>query len=412
MQIRNILSWDELDEFKSDEFDRENGFTNSYSDLRLFNNNENKVSLIFYRDRHAWCPYCQKIWLWLEFKKIPYKIKKINMFCYGEKEQWYLKKVPSGKLPAIELNGKVVAESDKIICFLEKEYGLLGNSITSHALHKVRIIERDIFIAWCEWLCRNSLMPFEKEVRKNNLIEKLYKFEYLLNESNTGFIDPVFLDTFETIPGTGDIIFIPYIERINASLIYYKGFNLREKFTGIDKWLTLLENKSTYTGTQGDFHTHSHDLPPQMGGCFKDKNKEQIYFSKLIDSGKGLGKYEINKDKINFSYYAQFALLRVIKHKKNIINVNPSQNYLFDEALRSALTFMISGEIHKPEIIPSTGLRYLRDRISVPRDMTILSARLLRQSLEAIAELGESNKIEAIPLKHRYDQNPTNFNSL
>ena len=40
------------------------------------------------------------------------------MYCYGQKEKWYLNKVSSGKLPAIELNGKIITESDNIINFL------------------------------------------------------------------------------------------------------------------------------------------------------------------------------------------------------------------------------------------------------------------------------------------------------
>lgn len=36
-----------------------------------------------YRDHAAWCPYCQKVWLQLEEKRIPYVIEKINMRCYG-----------------------------------------------------------------------------------------------------------------------------------------------------------------------------------------------------------------------------------------------------------------------------------------------------------------------------------------
>ena len=59
------------------------------------------------------------------------------------------------------------------------------------------------------------------------------------------------------------------MERMNASLTYYKGFNLRSNYRHIDNWLTLFEETSAYRGTQGDFHTHSHDLPPQMGGCYK-----------------------------------------------------------------------------------------------------------------------------------------------
>jgi len=37
------------------------------------------------------------------------------MRCYGEKERWYLKKVPSGMLPAIEIENHVITESDEIL---------------------------------------------------------------------------------------------------------------------------------------------------------------------------------------------------------------------------------------------------------------------------------------------------------
>ena len=74
----NILSWEDLSDLQSNDIDRVNGITNSYSNLRLFGHKESEAKLILYRDRHAWCPYCQKIWLWLELKQIPYKIEKIN----------------------------------------------------------------------------------------------------------------------------------------------------------------------------------------------------------------------------------------------------------------------------------------------------------------------------------------------
>ena len=121
--MANILSWEDLNKMKSQDYDRINGKTNSYASLRLFNNKKSEVELILYRDRHAWCPYCQKIWLWLEFKKVPYIIKKVNMNCYGKKEDWYLQKVPSGKLPAIEFKGEIIKESDHIIYFLEEKFG-------------------------------------------------------------------------------------------------------------------------------------------------------------------------------------------------------------------------------------------------------------------------------------------------
>ena len=45
------------------------------------------------RDSAAWCPYCQKVWLQLEEKQIPYVIEKINMRCYGDKPATYTAKV-------------------------------------------------------------------------------------------------------------------------------------------------------------------------------------------------------------------------------------------------------------------------------------------------------------------------------
>ena len=44
------------------------------------------------------------------------------------------------------------------------------------------------------------------------------------------------------------------------------------------------------------------------------------------------------------------------------------------------------------------------------RDMPIISARLLRQSLNKIESLSSDiNEIDKIPFRHRYDQDPRNF---
>ncbi|MBO8243432.1 glutathione S-transferase [Prochlorococcus marinus XMU1411] len=406
--MNGILTWDDLNKFEIEEFDRVNGINNSQANLRLFGHTKDDVIVTLYRDRHSWCPYCQKIWLWLEFKRIPYRVKKINMFCYGQKESWFLDKVRSGKLPAIEFKGQVITESDNIIAFLENKFGALGSFITSSHLRKTRELEREIFSSWCNWLCRESFNFLDNSFRKKRFKESISKFDKILSGSVSGFIDPALSKSGDIEPGTGDIIFIPYMERMNASLTYYKGFNLRSNYQYVDKWLTLFEGKSAYRGTQGDFHTHSHDLPPQMGGCYKESNDEQIDFSNSIDSGEGLGNFEFNQ-KYDSKFYAAFALNRVIKHKDSLIKVNPYDNGYFEESLRSALTHMVTGEVSIPVNISGKSLRYLKNRISVPRDMPIISARLLRKSLNKIELLSNNNEIDKIPLNHRYDQDPRNF---
>ena len=406
--MNGILTWDDFNNFEIQDFDRVNGINNSYANLRLFGHTENDAIVTLYRDRHSWCPYCQKIWLWLEFKRIPYRVKKINMFCYGQKESWFLEKVSSGKLPAIEFKGNVITESDNIIVFLENEFGALGSFISSSHLRKTRELEREIFRSWCNWLCRESFNFLDNSLRKKRFKESISEFDEILKKSESGFIDPVLSYSGLIEPGIGDIIFIPYMERINASLMYYKGFNLRSNYRYIDKWLSLFEGTSIYRGTQGDFHTHSHDLPPQMGGCYKEINEKQIAFSNSIDTGEGLGNFEFNKN-YDSKYYARFALKRVIKHKENLIKVNPYDKESFEESLRSALTHMITGEVIVPRKLSGKSLRYLKNRISVPRDMPIISARLFRQSLKKIESLSNNNEIDKIPLNHRYDQDPRNF---
>jgi len=69
----------------------------------------------------------------------------------------------------------------------------------------------------------------------------------------------------------------------------------------------------------------------------------------------------------------------------------------------------MTGEVLIPKKLSGISLRYLKNRISVPRDMPIISARLLRQSLNRIESLSDIKEIDKLPLRHRYDQDPINF---
>jgi glutathione S-transferase len=78
----------------------------------------------------------------------------------------------------------------------------------------------------------------------------------------------------------------------------------------------------------------------------------------------------------------------VIKHWKSMQNVNPFGADATDDGLRSALTYLLTGQKVKPKTQNAhLALRYVRDRISVPRDMSIWSAKRLRQACEDTASL-------------------------
>ena len=393
------LSWQELETLTDYAIDRVNGPTNAQARLRLFGQDESAVRVTLYRDNHAWCPYCQKVWLWLEEKQVPYRIEKVTMFCYGQKEDWYKRIVPSGMLPALALAGRIVTESDDILLALARVFGWLGPGMRDSAVLPLRQLERLLFRAWCSWLCQPGGWFGQEKNNRQQFVETVKQVDVALSQT-TG---PYFLEDFST----ADVIFTPYVERMNASLYYYKGYSMRAENPALSKWFDAMESRSTYRGTQSDFHTHVHDLPPQMGGCYENNESQTKLNQQRVDSGPWQGLPDVAYSEPE-SVKAE-ALARVIKHRQNIIKANPTDDALFDESLRCALTYLITAETCTPPAGSDVGLRYLRDRINVPRDMSIYAAKHLRHALETTAALVGNQQGPSIPVRHRRDQNPTAF---
>jgi glutathione S-transferase len=277
----SALSWSELAPLAASYAPPEPaaGQTNSQSLLRSFGRAEKDVRVTLYRDNHAWCPYCQKVWLWLEEKRVPYRIAKVTMFCYGTKEDWYKRIVPSGMLPAAEIDGRIITESDVILERLEAAFGPLGEAIA--AITPQRRLERQLFGVWCDWLCRPSASAAEESGKQRAFEEVLARVEQELGATPGPWMRG------GDQPSTADIIFVPYVERMSASLYYYKGFTMRElsQRPALCRWFDALEARDTYIGTQSDFHTHVHDLPPQMGGCFASNSQMQRENAARVDCG-------------------------------------------------------------------------------------------------------------------------------
>ncbi len=393
------LTWPDLEALDTIQTDRVNGPTNAQARLRLFGQTEADVRVTLFRDNHAWCPYCQKVWLWLEEKQIPYRIEKVTMFCYGQKEAWYKRKVPSGMLPAVELDGQLITESDDILIALEQAFGPLTLSMLAPTAIPLRRLERLLFRAWCSWLCQPVRSARQEQFNREQFVAVVAKVE----EALAATPGPYFLEEFSVV----DLVFTPYVERMNASLFYYKGYSMREENPGFAAWFEAMETRPTYRGTQSDFHTHVHDLPPQMGGCWENGEPQARANQQQVDQGPWLGLPDVGYSEPESSRME--ALHRVLKHRNNIIRVNPIDDQIFDQALRCALTNLMTGNPCEPPKGSDSGLRYLRDRINVPRDMSIYAGKRLRMALEDTAVLVGDTQGPEIPVRNRYDQNPAEF---
>lgn len=231
--------------------------------LRLFDAaSEAEVRVVFYRDTAGWCPYCQKVWLLLEEKRIPFKVVKINMRSYGEKPSWFLQMVPGGLLPAIELDGQMMTDSLPIMQALDEAFPSeprmvprVGSAERTRA-SELLSLERELFSAWCSLTFQPGKGLLDSNERK--MLDTMRRVDEALGATP----GPFFLggDT----PTLVDLQYVSHVERMVPSLLFWKNLRLRgSKFAHLDRWLSAFEERPAYLATKSDFYTHVMDIPPQ-----------------------------------------------------------------------------------------------------------------------------------------------------
>ena len=241
--------------------------------IRLFDesNKEEDVAVTFYRDSASWCPYCQKVWMTLEAKEIPYKVEKINMRCYGDKPASFLRIQPGGQIPVAIINGKVYGQSNDILMALESlpqsKRSLNPPDNLQNQAQQLYRLERQLFSAWMGWLTSGY--------GKDQFLETLKYVDVVLQKAD----GPFFLGKDFSLV---DVQFAPFLERTVASLLYFKGFKIRvppseratAEYPGINAWFDAMEEMPAYQLTKSDYYTHAWDLPPQLGGCRSEKGSK------------------------------------------------------------------------------------------------------------------------------------------
>ena len=211
---------------------RGNAHVNAH--IRLFDAPENfKPEITLYRD--AWCPYCERVWLLLEEKRVPYNVVTVPMSCYGDKPTEFFQLSPSGNIPVALIQGRVVLESKDIMMDIERTFTEGYRRLLPHeddvagAARVVSLLalERRTFNAWLLWINCVATVPFKKDMD-----ERLLEIDTELAKATDG--GPFF---FGAEPSLVDCVFAPFLERMAASLPYYKGFLARcERYPNLLRW--------------------------------------------------------------------------------------------------------------------------------------------------------------------------------
>ena len=278
--------------------------------LRKFQSDETPQITIF-RDHAGWCPYCQKLMLLIEEKETPVKIELVPMRSYGDKPKEFLQKVPNGLLPALEVKGQIITESQVIMELLdqwhtpEMGYKAMLPAESDRAgkarYEKLARLERDLFSWWCTLIFRPE---GPRLGGGGNPLQKLMggggDGDSAMSGSMKGFLDcmgkvdeeltstkgPWFFDE-QDHPTMIDFVYVSHVERMLASAAYWKGLNLRDpkwNLKGINAWLEAFEKRESYLAFKSDYYTHCKDIPPQYGPGYNGGFEEdRVAFSDSID---------------------------------------------------------------------------------------------------------------------------------
>jgi len=389
--------------------DLENGSTNPFAKLRLFGRPASEVRVTLYRDSSGWCGYCQKLWLYLEEKSIPYRCHKGNLRCYGERAPWLMEVNPKGLMPVVVLegpfvdsaqlppgHGKVLLESKAILMALEEEFPeppLVERTPAGLARMEelYSLAARVTGYAFSALLGYGPLSAFAERLDLLNAELKVCPGPYLLPQFSLA-----------------DIHLAPFLERARACLLFAKGFDVRAlpRYDAVDRWFQAMELRPCYVGTQSDFFNLVHFLPPQAGWFALENNPEE--FIAGIDGTDGSWRLPLQPSRFEQSRFSEIGALEasmklVVNHERLVGFSQRSEKapepLAVDAAFRMVVCILLGD---RPESLSLPGAklgspsqrecaaracRYVRDRIGVPRDMRLGSARHFRAALNEVLEL-------------------------
>ena len=393
------------------------GGANHKADIRLFDAPDDyEPEVTFYRDQAAWCPYCEKVWLQLEEKRIPYKVVKVPLSCYGDKPAFFRSVNPSGSLPVATIKGRTLSESNDIMNLLEYEFPDNKPLYPTSEADKQKVaqmlrLERELFGVWFQWLRSPSFPGLNMQEKEMDKV--LRKVDADLQKTDSE--GPYFLGKELSIV---DIMYTPFLERMAASLPYFKGFESRSgKYPYLMKWYEAMDTRHTYQGIKSDYFTHNHDLPPQIGGAVPSGNYKP-YMSEIDGGAWTLDKRQedliepmlpadsniairdaVRKCLSNYENLVKFACRGMGKAGSPKVRAELADPYAtsdldyfeyVDGSLNTILTNMlntvegiekVAGPVYEDKRV-ATGVKacllYLRERGGVPRDMTVHGARQLR----------------------------------
>merc|ERR1712084_108811 len=212
-------------------------------------------------DTNGWCPFCERVWVYLEAKNIPYKERLINL---QNKPEWYKDLVPTTLVPAIVIHDDIISnmtttptddevvvqperrviwESSKIIEVLDELFSENTLILDNEKYRKAEEMNGELGTAGFQYIyaSRNtSLTTDDIQQRKKNLEAKLDELgKELLSHGG-----PFRLGKEFTVL---DALMIPMLERWKYQLPITANVNILFERKGLQNWFNAMESYEPYS---------------------------------------------------------------------------------------------------------------------------------------------------------------------
>ena len=113
-------------------------------------------------------------------------------------------------LLALELDGRLITESDQSLLGLEHAFGPLGNRLEQPHRLKLRHLERQLFRAWCQWLCTPGVSLKQEQACKEQFQVIAPMMEQQIKVEERQWLDPASNTPNSPRSGCSDVVFIPH----------------------------------------------------------------------------------------------------------------------------------------------------------------------------------------------------------
>ncbi|VDM45612.1 unnamed protein product [Toxocara canis] len=190
------------------------------------------------------CPFAERALIYLAKKGIKAEVVNINL---SEKPDWYFKKHPEGKVPALEYNGNIVVESAIIPQYLDDllpETSVLPKDPYERAKQRILLEQLSSmmnvsfqFIGAVYGVFRAT--PEDRQAKEERLHTELAKAESLLEKEYFG----------GDHAGFADYMIYPFYERLalfagqsGAQSLHKEDFPGRQQYHRLTEWFRNMQS--------------------------------------------------------------------------------------------------------------------------------------------------------------------------